>query len=159
MEKMNLSPRIQKNLETQGFKCDIAGFDQIEPWLRFNPTICFLIALSGLILGSPTVFFILAGVAFIGALFPHGAGDLIYNHGLRQFLGTPPLAPNPAPRRFACLVGTVWSLAIGWAFLTGYTVLAYILGIILLLVIIPMITVHFCIASVIYQKVFGYSPG
>lgn len=150
---MPLSLMIKWNLETQGFRCNAPEFTKIEPWVRLNPAICFTIASIGLILGSPTAFFILAGIAAIGALFPYGIGDLLYNYGIRHLLGMPPLPRTPPPRRFACVVGTLWSLAIALAFMGGYPVLAYVLGIVFLLVALPMATIHFCIASLIYQKV------
>lgn len=144
----------RKNLETQGFLCDAPQFGAIEPWLRFNPAVCFLIAAAGLYLGSATLFFVLAVFAAIGASSPHTLADLAYNYGIRFITGTPPLPKNPAPRRFACFVGMMWSISITLALAYGYTLAANVLGIILLLVIIPMIVWHYCVASVIFQKIF-----
>ena len=148
---MPISEKIIKNLGVQGFACDDPQFEAIEPWLRFNPSICFIIGALGLYFASAAIFFILAVFAAIGAFSPHAVGDMIYNYGIRYFAKTPPLPANPSPRRFACFVGTVWSLAIALAFTYGSASLAYVLGIVLLLVIIPMIARHWCIASLMYQ--------
>lgn len=155
---MSFSISIKKNLEMQGFQCDTPHFSKVEPWLRFNPIICFVIVVLGLWLASSTTFFVIAAIAAFGTLFPHTVGDLIYNYGVRFFTETPLLPKNPPPRRFACFFGMVWSLAIAFSFLFAYIILGYILGIILLLVIIPMILWHYCIASLIYQKFIGYRP-
>lgn len=153
---MPVSNRTKKNLETQGFHCDTPQFDAVEPWLRVNPFVCFLIAGYGLYHSSAPVFFALAVIAVIGVVFPHAPGDVLYNYGIRFITKTPALPPNPPPRRFACFVGTLWSIAIALAFLYEYEVLAYVLGIIFLLVIIPMMVWHFCIASVLYQTLIGH---
>ena len=155
---MPLSYQAKKNLEVQGFKCDAPQFEAIEPWLRFNPMICFFIVAFGLYFASAMTFFVLTIFASIGAFFPHATGDIIYNYGLRFLTKTLPLPPNPPPRRFACFVGMVWSGAIAFAFTYEYVLIAYGLGIIFLMVIIPMIAWHYCIASLIYQKIIGYRP-
>lgn len=148
------SNTIRKNLETRGFLCDTPQFGAIEPWLRLNPAFCFSIAVAGMYFESAIIFFILSVWAAAGAFFPHAPGDIVYNYGIRFFIKTPPLPKNPPPRRFACFVGMVWSIAIALAFIYGYALAANILGVILLLVIIPMIVWHYCIASVIFQKIF-----
>lgn len=150
---MQLTTRMKENLRVQGFLCDAPQFKEVEPWLRFNPAICFLVAAFGLYFTSSNTFFVLAAFAAIGAIFPHAVGDLIYNYGIRRITGKIALPPNPPPRRFACFVGAVWSIAIAASFLYGYAALAYILGITFLLVVTPMVTRHFCIASLIYQKI------
>lgn len=155
---MILSQLVERNLEVQGFKCDAPQFGVVEPWLRLNPLICFIIAVLGLYFASAETFFVLAAFGAVGALFPHAMGDIIYNYGIRYVTKTPPFPSNPPPRRFACFVGTMWGLAIAFAFMYGYAFLAYVLGAILLLVIIPMVVWHWCIASLMYQKIIGYRP-
>lgn len=139
----------------QGFQCDTAQFSRVEPWLRFNPTLCFFIVLWGLWQGSANIFYFAAALAVIGVVTPHAFGDWIYNYSFRFLTAGPALPPNPPPRRFACFVGMVWSIATGMLFASGSMGAAYFLGIIFLLVIIPMMTVHFCVASFIYRKVLG----
>jgi len=155
---MALAAGIKRNLEVQGFRCDALQFELVEPWLRFNPAICFLVAVLGLSFASPSIFFWLAAFAAFGVISPHSLGDLIYNRAIRFLTKTPPLPPNPPPRRFACFIGSTWSIAVALAFLFGYSFLAYALGIVFLLVVIPMIFWHYCIASLIYQKFIGYHP-
>lgn len=150
----HFSHTIRKNLETQGFLCDAPQFDAVEPWLRLNPAFCFSIAATGIYFGSATIFFVLAAWAAIGVFFPHAPADVIYNYGIRFFTKTPSLQKNPPPRRFACFVGMVWSILIALAFIYGFALAAYILGIIFFFVVIPMIVWHYCIASVIFQKIF-----
>ena len=152
---MPLSLLHRKNLETQGFRCSEEGFGRAAGWLRLNPAICIALMAIGLALQSSTIFFILAGVAALGFLLPNSLGDYIYLFVIRPIAKTPPLPPTPPPRRFACGVGMAWALAIAFSFMAGAVTLALVLGIVFLLVALPMATVHFCIASVIYQKLIG----
>jgi len=153
---MPIGSRIQKNLEMQGFQCGTPQFDAVEPWLRLSPLVCFAIVAYGLYSASATVFFALAVFVAIGAVTRHAGADYIYNFGIRFLTKTPALPPNPPPRRFACVVGTFWSFGIALAFLYGHAALAYALGIAMLFVITPMILRHFCVASLIFQKLIGF---
>ena len=155
---MYLSPKFRRNLEVQGFACSTTGFKAIEPWLRLNPSACLILAVVGLAFKSPTVFLVMAAFAAFGAIFKHAPLDLVYNYGIRYLTHTPSLPVNPPPRRFACFIGFLWSLTIAWAFFTGSMTLAYTLAIVLILVIIPMVAIHYCVASEIYQKIIGYRP-
>lgn len=155
---MPLSPFYRKNLETQGFQCAPADFGKAAGWLRLNPAICITLIVTGLALQSSTIFFVLAAIAALGLFLPNSPGDYIYLYFIRPVTKTPPLPTTPPPRRFACLVGTAWALAIAFSFMAGAAALASALGIVFVLVALPMATVHFCIASVIYQKLIGYRP-
>lgn len=73
--------------------------------------------------------------------------DLIWNHGLRRLSGAPELPPNPAPRRRAFKLGTVWLLAIGLLFAFGQSTAALVLGGILLPVCRLVTLTNFCIPS------------
>jgi len=152
---MRLSQKIIRNLTIQGFDCNTINFEKIEPWLRFNPAICLAVVSISLIFSSPVIFFTLVAVNSIRAFSRHAAGDIIYNYIIRRFTETPPLPPNPAPRRFACFIGMAWSAAIGLLFVFNYFFTAFILGIIFIIVVIPMVFFHFCVASEIYQKIIG----
>lgn len=81
--------------------------------------------------------------------------DLIYNHGIRHFLGTQILPRANAPRKFACGVATVWLGAVSWAFLTGATTLGYILGFSLTIAAAVPTFTDFCIPSFFYGLMFG----
>ena len=149
---------FRRNLTIQGFACNSENFDLIEPWLRLNPAICLALVVVGFTFSSPKIFLIIAAFALIGAMFPHALGDIVYNTAIRRLTKTPPLLPNPTPRRFACFIGFLWTLAIAWMLYAHYVLLASIFSVILILVIIPMVAVHFCVASEIYQKIIGYKP-
>ena len=155
---MALSPFNRKNLETQGFQCSGESFGKAAGWLRLNPAICIALIAVGLVLQSSTLFFILAGIAAFSLFAPNSLGDYIYLYLIRPITRTPSLPPTPPPRRFACLVGALWALAVAFSLMAGWTALAAFLGIVFILVAFPMATIHFCIASVIYQKLIGYRP-
>lgn len=155
---MSFSPLYRDNLETQGFRCSEENFSAIAGWLRLNPAICIMLIMIGLILQSAAVFFILAAVAFLGLILPHSPGDYIYLYLVRPITKSASLPRTPPPRRFACLIGTLWALAAALSFMVGAPMLATALAIVFILVAFPMATIHLCVASVIYQKLIGYRP-
>mgnify|MGYP001593304892 CR=1 FL=1 len=148
---MHIADYTKRNLTTQGFLCVEPGFERVAPWLRLNPVICLSMAVTALAFGSAALFFVLAGFAAWGAFAKNSPGDMLYNIVIRRWLLTPPIPPSPAPRRFACFVGTMWSLATGLLLIFNYTLAAYALGLAFIAVVIPMVAAHFCIASLIYQ--------
>jgi hypothetical protein len=156
---MSISPIIQKRLENQGFMVckENHTFVRVVPWLRFTP------ALGGMLIGlrtalaSPGLLLTLVPITILGASLPVHPADLIYNYGLRYLTGTPPLPPNPTPRRFSFGVVAVWLIATAWAFLAGATTVGYVLG--AALTVMPAINVtvsHFCLLSLIYHGFFDH---
>lgn len=99
------------------------------------------------------MFFVLAALGGLGVLLPNSLGDILYNTFIRHITNTPKIPRTPAPRRFACFVAMVAGIATGLLFFYGYTMLASLVGLALILAIIPMVALHYCIASVIYQAV------
>ena len=126
---MALSPVIRSRLETQGFVgLTDTTLAEVEPWLRLSPALCTVLVGVGTVLPSPTMLWVMAVIAVMGALLPFHPFDVIYNAGIRFLVGTGPLPRNGAPRRFACGLATVWLVATALAFGSGATTWATFLA-------------------------------
>ena len=151
-----VAPATRNRLEAQGFVgLDDATLSDVGPWLRLSPAICMIWAAVGTVLASPAILWSLMPFAALGAVFPWHPFDVIYNYGLRHWLGTPRLPRYRAPRRFACAVATIWLGAAGLAFYLGSPVLGYILGGSLTLAALVPVTTDFCIPSFFWGLIFG----
>lgn len=153
----SISEKTRRRLDIQGFeKVEESLLLETVPWLRFPFALCTLLAASGTLLASPPFLWALMPFSAIAAVSPAHPFDLIYNYGLRHFTGTRPLPERGAPNRFACGLGTVWLFFTGLSFYTGYAVTGYILGGMLTGVGILVITINFCIPSLLYRTIFGF---
>jgi hypothetical protein len=140
-------------LEMQGFTgLDDARLAEIRPWLRLAPALCAAWAAVAAELASPTLFWALVPFAALGALQTSHPFDALYNHGLRHLLGTRPLPPNRAPRRFACGVATIWLAATALVFSFGMTATAYALAGAFVAVALVPVTTDFCIPSFVFRS-------
>jgi hypothetical protein len=148
-----LPPITAQRLRVQGFTADEAWLAEVSPWLRFSPALCAAFAAVGTATASSAILFALAGTALLGALLPFHPFDLIYNYGIRFFVGKRALPPNGAPRRFACGMAAVWLAAAGMLFLNGATTAAYALGILFVGVAGLVATTDICIPSLTFQLV------
>ena len=149
---MTLADSTKRRLHVQGFD-SVADDDlvRVEPWLRLTPAVCGLIVAIGTLLAAPGVFFALAPIAALGAMFPVHPFDLAYNHGMRRVTGTRPLPPNGAPRRFACALGAVWITLAGVMFVVEAPVAGYVLGGMLVTMAALVATTHICIPSMMFR--------
>lgn len=119
--------------------------------LRFAPALCFTGIALGVALASPVLLLAMAATAFAGGfLMPKHPFDYLYDATLGLLLGGPSVPPSPAPRRFACQLATPWIAAIAVAFLTGATVLAWVLAVPLLVAAATVTTTNWCLPSLIY---------
>jgi Domain of unknown function (DUF4395) len=154
-----MSAATRRRLEIQGF-VDLDDRTLAAPgrWLRLPFALCAALAAVGTLLAAPMLFWALAPIAALAAVFPVHPFDLVYNHGLRHLTGTGPIPRRGAPSRFACGFGAVWLLVTGWAFQSGYMVSGYLLGGALTSVALLVSTTDICIPSLIYRSIFGFPP-
>jgi len=152
--------------ETTRRRLDIQGFERIEdealapvaPWLRLAFGLCAVMAGVGTAMASPPILLLLAGIAFLAALFPVHPFDLIYNSGVRFITGTPPLPQRGAPSRFACGLGAVWLVPTAWLFQAGHPIPGYVLGGLLTGVAALVSATDVCLPSLCYRVMFGFPP-
>lgn len=150
---------VRARLEAQGFGgLDEVALSEIGPWLRWSPALCAVFMATGTILASPPVLWALAAVALLGAVFPAHPFDVFYNHVVRRWTRTRPLPRHGPQRRFACGMAAAWLTGTGLAFERGATALGYGLGGTLTVIAAIVGTTHFCIPSLVYNRLFRRSP-
>ncbi len=156
---MPTSTVVRRRLEAQGFLgLDDVALAEIGPWLRWSPVLCAVFMATGTILASPLVLWALAAIALVGAILPAHPFDVVYNHVVRHLTGTRPLPHHGPQRRFACGVAAAWLTGTGLAFHGGAAALGYVLGGTLTVVAAIVGATHFCIPSLVYNKLFRPRP-
>ena len=155
----------ENGLLQQGY-CNYSGenLKSISNGLRFTPLLCMFLALYGLIvLQNPTWHFVIAALGIVPFWFPnHHPFDLLFNGVIRHLFKAEKLPANPLPRRIACVMGGLMNVGIGIAFLYENTMLAYVFGVVLIILQIVVITTHICVASIMYEgilKLIGIYEG
>lgn len=147
---------VRENIQAQGF----CGLDdktcaKINYPLRMSPAICMVWAAVGTALASPTILWVLAPFAALGAILPGHPFDVFYNYGLRHLFGTPALPRYGARRRFACALATTMIIAAAWGFQAGMPMVGYIVGWSLVAAAFVNVSTGFCIPSFIVRMFFG----
>jgi rhodanese-related sulfurtransferase len=108
--------------------------------------------MAGCVVGLATqnvwIHYGLAVLGTMAVILPaHHPLDMLYNYGVRVLTGGPKLPPNPLPRSTACFLGGLMNLGIALSFQAGQTVLAYVIGVALVILQLIVISSHVCIAS------------
>lgn len=154
-----VSTTTRKRIEAQGYLgLSDATLVEVGPWLRFSPAICMVWAAVATYNESWLALAVLIPFAALGAILPWHPFDAIYNYGIRRILGTGVLPRARAPRKFACMVATLWLIAAAWAFYSGAANLGYVLGYSLAIAAAVPTFTDFCIPSFFYGLMFG-APG
>ncbi len=151
-----VSATTRKRIEAQGYLgLSDATLAEVGPWLRFSPAICMVWVAIATFYQSVAALTVLIPFAALGAILPWHPFDAIYNYGIRHSLGTELLPRSQAPRKFACLVATIWLIGTIWAFYSGAIILGYALGgSLVIAAAVPTFT-DFCIPSFFYGLMFG----
>ena len=151
-----ISPTTRTRIEIQGFvglsDTTLAG---INYGLRWAPAFCLLWTATGTALGSAGVLWALVPFAALGAVLDGHPFDVLYNHFVRHVFGAPHLPRYPMPRRFACMLATVWLSAAAWSFQTGAVLTGQLLGYGLVAAAYVTVSTGFCIPSYLYGLLFG----
>jgi len=152
-----VSEALKNKLEVQGY-CNINDqrLDETANWLRLAPAICLLGVLTGTLLQSHLILAVFAPIAALGTVLPHTPFGYFYNYVIRRFTETAKLPVNKAPRKFACLIATVWVSATAYMFYINQVLIGQVLGIAMVFVAGMMAFRHYCIASVIWRKTVGW---
>ncbi len=147
---------IRQRIQAQGF-CgfDDATYQQLNYPLRLSPAICMVWTAIGTALASPLILWILVPFAALGAILPGHPFDILYNHGLRHLMQTPPLPRYTRRRHFACAMATVMLVVSAWGFQSGMPMLGYIVGWSLVAAAFVNVSTGFCVPSFIFRLAFG----
>lgn len=151
---------VRERLQMQGFYgLDDATYAQINYPLRLSPAICMAWAAVGTALASPTILWLLAPFAALGAILHGHPFDVLYNYGLRHLFGKPALPRYGLRRRMACALAAVMVVAAGWGFHAGMPSLGYILGVTLAAVALVDVSTGFCVPSFLARTFLGKLTG
>jgi len=135
------------NLETQGYCLTAAQARSLRVGLRFPTALCLALVITGLALESALMIALLVPIGAVAGWTSRHPFDLIWNHGVRHVLEAPELPRNPARRRHAFKLATVWLAGIAVLFAMGATPAALVLGGVLLAVCLLVTLTNFCIPS------------
>ena len=138
---------MRSNLTTQGYCLSDAERRELWLGLRFSTGLCLTLVVVALALRSPVMVFALSGVGVIAGFSARHPFDHLWNHGVRHLVGGPPLPPNPARRRHAFKLATAWLLVVGTLLSAGATVVALVLGGLLVAACATVTTANLCIPS------------
>lgn len=145
----------RSRLESQGYVGVGEGtLRDIQSGLRFAPALCGAGVAVGTVLASPWALGVMMLTALIGAATPRHPFDLLYNYGVRHVIRKPAIPRNGAPRRFSCGVGTVWLAGTIGAFLSGWDVVGYVLGLSMAGMALFVAATHICLPSLVYTRLF-----
>ncbi|HEX3323120.1 MAG TPA: DUF4395 family protein [Terriglobales bacterium] len=125
--------------------------------LQFQPRTVFVWIVVGVLLQSPTVFYLLCAVLWWSALLPKfNPFDVLYNliFGDHQG-GASHLTPAPAPRRTAQAMAGLFALSSGLFIEFGHSTSAYVVEGIFLAAVLALILGGFCLGSFVFHLLSG----
>ena len=142
-----VSDWMARNLAIQGYHADAAERTRLRVGLRFATGLCLPLVAVAVLLESPVLLLVLAGIGAIGGLASRHPFDLLWNEGVRHVMGAPPLPPNPVRRRHAFKIGAALLLLAAALFAAGLSAAGPALGDVLLAACLLATTVNFCVPS------------
>jgi hypothetical protein len=138
---------MRSNLSTQGYCLSEAERRELSIGLRFSTGLCLALVVVALVLQSPVMVFVLAGIGVIAGFSAHHPFDHLWNHGVRPLVGGPPLPPNPTRRRHAFKIATAWLVLVGGLLAAGATIVALALGVLLVGACATVTATNLCLPS------------
>jgi len=140
-------------LMRQGFTVlDDDHLKEIGPWLRLAPALCALVALAGTALESWLVLWLLAPMGSIAAATAKHPFDLIYDLGIRRWLGREHRLPDyGAPRRFSGGLASAGFYAAGLALLLGSREVGVAIGLFFGGAVLLAATTDICLGCMIFH--------
>jgi hypothetical protein len=126
--RMNAGCWMRENLTAQGYRLCENERRELAVGLRFTTGLCLSLVVVALALQSPVMVFALAGIGVFASFAARHPFDYLWNHGIRRFVDAPVLPPNPARRRHAFKVATVWLVVVGALLAAGFATIALVFG-------------------------------
>lgn len=138
---------MRGNLTTQGYCLSDDERRSLAVGLRFSTGLCLAFVVIALALESPAMVFALGGIGVVAGFSARHPFDHLWNHVVRRVVGGPPLPPNPARRRYAFKIATVWLLVVGTLLVSGATTAGLILGSLLVAACAIVTAANLCLPS------------
>jgi hypothetical protein len=146
----------RRRLEVQGFLgMSDAELLDVGRWMRFTPSCNLALTVAGTATGSVSLLTGLALIMAVGALAPAHPFDVLYNIVIRPATGTKRLPRSGVRRKITFVVGALWLGATAAFFANGHRRTAYVFGVLMAALILPLATVQLCVLSEAMAKVFG----
>ena len=150
-----LSEKRINRLRAQGFttetKKELTG---MAFGIRFAYRSCITVLSIALLTQSLALFSLMFVIAFLGIVLPKHPFDYLYNHTLSGWMNKPKVPARSAQLKFACTIATTWIAAVIFLMVTGYTTIATLLTVNLILVALLPATIDYCVPSAFYNAVF-----
>ncbi|HEY8865927.1 MAG TPA: DUF4395 family protein, partial [Solirubrobacteraceae bacterium] len=131
----------------QGYCLSDVERRELSLGLRFSTGLCLALVVVALALESPGMVFALSGIGVIAGFGARHPFDYLWSHAVRHLVGAPALPPNPARRRHAFKVATVWLAAVGALLFVGATAVALALGGLLVAACATVTATNLCLPS------------
>jgi len=138
---------VRANLTTQGYCLADDQRRALAVGLRFSTGACLALVVLALVVESAPLVFALSTVGVVAGFSARHPFDHIWNHAVRHIIGSPVLPPNPARRRHAFKIATVWLLVVGTLLAGGATTAGLVLGGLLVAACTTVTATNFCIPS------------
>lgn len=151
---MTLNDKLRKKMDVQGF-LDVED-PEVAHWVKFSNFLCFVTFTIGTYLQSPVILYTMGPVAIAGLTFHNTPFDHLYNRVIAPILNKPKVPQRPAPARFACFVGLVWSAVAASAFLVNYDLVGMFFGWTLVVFSGLQGLMNYCVASIAWRKIYGW---
>jgi hypothetical protein len=158
-----VTQRMRINVELQGFlglsDCEIRD---IYYWLRLAPFVACAWTAAGVITESPVLFWALALVSVVGAIFRRHPLDAFYLRVVRPRRRRAAIPAYPAPLRFTCALSALSLMATGTWFAIGAGRPALVLGVGTVAVMAVQVVTGYCAPAAIYcrlRHLFGVGVG
>ncbi|HXW63322.1 MAG TPA: DUF4395 family protein [Candidatus Acidoferrales bacterium] len=151
------SPVVRNFMRQQGFVEEpSATCDMHFTGLYFQPRIVGPLVVVGILLRSPTFFFILSAILWWNVLFPAlNPFEIFYNHALARSQGRTTLPPAPGPRRFAQGMAAAFMVVVAVALKEGWMVTAWVVEAGLVVAFAALLFGRFCLGAYIYHLLRG----
>jgi hypothetical protein len=141
---------MRSNLTTQGYCLSDAARRELSLALRFSTGLCLTLVLVALALQSPVMVFALSGIGLVAGFSARHPFDHLWNRVVRHVVGGPALPPNPARRRHAFKLATVWLATVGVLLSAGATTAGLLLGGLLVAACGAVTVANLCIPSELF---------
>jgi hypothetical protein len=148
---MSLTHWMHENLRTQGYCLTEDQSRSLAVGLRFPTAVCLGLVITGLVLESAPMLFVLSGIGAIAGFTSRHPFDQVWNGAVRHALGTPPLPPNPPRRRHAFKIATAGLLVVATLLAAGATTAGLILGGMLVAACSAVTVFNLCLPSVAFE--------
>jgi Tfp pilus assembly protein PilN len=144
---MSAADWMRGNLTTQGYCLGDAERRELWLGLRFSTGLCLALVVTGLALRSRAMILALVPIGAAAGFTARHPFDYAWNALVRHVVGAPALPPNPARRRHAFKLATVWLAVVGVLLATGATNAGLVLGGLLVAACATVTATNLCLPS------------